>query len=315
MRVVVHILEGVLQVRHLRQDVPGVSQALGLEVKQDFLARLLRVLDDLVDEHRLDLKILERADVGVREHRLLGLQASNNVHACLLHDREEVRIVTRPLHVPDILALEVQLLSGGGFRGSLAVRVLTYHGPAAHRLHLDVVERQHAIDVNDRHPGAVAIRSNNLRTTSYGEAGFQAQVRQGIPLHHAALARDEEALLRGRDASDGVLRRRRWRNEAILVVEATAGRERLVDVKHHLRAPLAAHAQHGGGCGQVVGLLGDAVAVHPDVHHILRGNDDMGIGHGHMRGLNVQVLRVHRAANVVADYDDVLAARVVRPGH
>mmetsp|Transcript_114283 Transcript_114283/g.328311 ORF Transcript_114283/g.328311 Transcript_114283/m.328311 type:complete len:219 (-) Transcript_114283:1028-1684(-) len=140
-------------------------------------------------------------------------------------------------------------------------------------------------------------------------------MRQGVALHEATLARHEEALFRGRDAGDRVLRRRDRGHEALLVVHACARGEGLVDVEHHLRAALVADAEHRSGGGEVVGLLRDAAAVEPDIDDVVRGHDDMRVRHGYVEGLDVQVLRVHRAADVVADDDDVLPARVISLRH
>mmetsp|Transcript_83069 Transcript_83069/g.144247 ORF Transcript_83069/g.144247 Transcript_83069/m.144247 type:complete len:228 (-) Transcript_83069:1939-2622(-) len=109
MRIGLNIIECILQVGHLRQDVPRIAETLCLEVQQHLFPRTFRVLDYLVNENALDLEVLKCADVCVRQHRLLGLEATNDVHARLLHDGEEIGIVAGPAHIPDILALEFQL--------------------------------------------------------------------------------------------------------------------------------------------------------------------------------------------------------------
>mmetsp|Transcript_108782 Transcript_108782/g.204067 ORF Transcript_108782/g.204067 Transcript_108782/m.204067 type:complete len:211 (-) Transcript_108782:118-750(-) len=62
-------------------------------------------------------------------------------------------------------------------------------------------------------------------------------------------------------------------------------------------------------------MLRHTGSVHPDVHDILRGHNNMRVCHCHVQGLNVQVLRVHRAANVIADDEDVLPTGVISLGH
>mmetsp|Transcript_61083 Transcript_61083/g.160610 ORF Transcript_61083/g.160610 Transcript_61083/m.160610 type:complete len:235 (+) Transcript_61083:2050-2754(+) len=142
---------------------------------------------------------------------------------------------------------------------------------------------------------------------------LEAEVRQRVPLHHPALAGDKEALLGGRDARDRILRPRHGRHEALLVVEARAGREGLVDVEHHLHPALRAADGRGGREAAVRALrpVLYAVAVHPDVDHVLGRHDRVGVRHRDVRRLDVEVLGVHRAADVVADDDDVLTAGVV----
>mmetsp|Transcript_3001 Transcript_3001/g.9056 ORF Transcript_3001/g.9056 Transcript_3001/m.9056 type:complete len:321 (-) Transcript_3001:1262-2224(-) len=310
MRVVVNVVECVFEIRHLRQDVSGVAQTLGLEVQQHLLARTLRILNDLVNQHTLDLQVPEGADVCIGQDRLLGQQSSDDVHPSLLHDGEEVGVVAGPAHVPDILALKLQLCSDSSFSARFLVGLPDQHARGAPALDLDVIEGQHAVDVDDGHPGAVAVRGDNLRPAADGEARLDAEVRQGVALHHAGFAGHKEALLRGGDAGDGVLGRGHGRHEALLVMQASAWGKRLVDVEHHLRAPLVA-AKHACQLAVAAGMLGDTVPVHPDVHDVLGGNDDVRVRHRNMDRLDVEVLRVDRAADVVAHDDDVLSARVV----
>mmetsp|Transcript_9361 Transcript_9361/g.26334 ORF Transcript_9361/g.26334 Transcript_9361/m.26334 type:complete len:408 (-) Transcript_9361:1405-2628(-) len=217
-----NVVVGVLQVGHLGQDVPRVAQALGLEVKQDLLAGALVVLDYLVHEHALDLQVLESGYVRVREHGLLRLQAAHDVHAGLLHDGEEVRVVASPTHIPDVLPLELELMA----------RFL------AARLHLDVVEREHPVDVDHEHPGAVAVRRDDLRSAPDGESALEPEMRQRIPLHRTTLAGHQEACVRGGQAGDWVLHRRGGRCEAFFVVHARAGSKTIINVEHHLNPPL-----------------------------------------------------------------------------
>mmetsp|Transcript_23180 Transcript_23180/g.54252 ORF Transcript_23180/g.54252 Transcript_23180/m.54252 type:complete len:221 (-) Transcript_23180:862-1524(-) len=147
------------------------------------------------------------------------------------------------------------------------------------------------------------------------ETSLDTQVRQRISLDHATFSCNQAALLRSCDACDRVLCRRCGHDETVLVVEPGAGCQRFIDVEHHLDTALASYSEHAS-CGQVpMGLLGYARAVHPDVHDVLRGDHHVRVRHGDVQRLDVQILGIHWAPDIVAHDDDVLPAGVVGLRH
>mmetsp|Transcript_23180 Transcript_23180/g.54250 ORF Transcript_23180/g.54250 Transcript_23180/m.54250 type:complete len:232 (-) Transcript_23180:1810-2505(-) len=65
-RVGLNVVESVLEVGNHGQDVPGIAQALRFKVQQHLFPWVFRVLNHLIDQHTLDLQVLERAEVSVR---------------------------------------------------------------------------------------------------------------------------------------------------------------------------------------------------------------------------------------------------------
>mmetsp|Transcript_3629 Transcript_3629/g.8423 ORF Transcript_3629/g.8423 Transcript_3629/m.8423 type:complete len:265 (-) Transcript_3629:495-1289(-) len=264
MRIRINIVEGVFEVRHLCQDVSSISQALSLEVQEHLLPGVLRILNHLVNEDTLNLKIFESTDVRIGQHRLLRLEPSDDIHPRFLHDGEQVGVVTGPSHVPDIFSLEVQLLAR-------PILLLLRFGRLAEEAvadDLDVEQQEDSVDVNNRHPCAVTVGSYHLGPAADREASFKGQVGQSVAMHDSALPRHKKALLSSTDARDWILCCDGRRNKSFLVMGPTTRCEGFVDVEHHLRSLLLdAHARSRSKVP--LRLPGNACPVVPNVDNIL----------------------------------------------
>mmetsp|Transcript_25500 Transcript_25500/g.48225 ORF Transcript_25500/g.48225 Transcript_25500/m.48225 type:complete len:479 (-) Transcript_25500:1812-3248(-) len=131
-RVVLYELVGVVDA-HVGQDVARVPQRLGLEVDEKVFVRVVRGAHHVVQQHGADLQVRELADEARAQHGLLGLHAAEDVHARLLHDGKQLRVVVAPAHAPAVLALQGKLLA--------------LQPPLARRLHIK--EGEDAVDVDD----------------------------------------------------------------------------------------------------------------------------------------------------------------------
>lgn len=73
---------------HVRDELPGILQGLGLEIQNHVPIRRVRVGHDVVKHYCLDLEIGEVAQVAAALAGLLGLKVPEDVHPGLLHDGE-----------------------------------------------------------------------------------------------------------------------------------------------------------------------------------------------------------------------------------
>mmetsp|Transcript_8336 Transcript_8336/g.17824 ORF Transcript_8336/g.17824 Transcript_8336/m.17824 type:complete len:237 (+) Transcript_8336:2561-3271(+) len=151
------------------EQITSVPEAACLVHDHELCVRLVWLLHDVIQEHRGDLQVVEAAQVGGRGDRLLGVQASEDVHARLLHHGKQLGVIIRPPHVPRILALKRQMLPLS----------------AAHSgLDRQVKEGEHAVNVNDAHLGEVAVEGQDVRPAAQHMLPFRREVRQVVALHH-----------------------------------------------------------------------------------------------------------------------------------
>lgn len=86
-------------------------------------------------------------------------------------------------------------------------------------LEFNVVEGKHAVDINHRHFGGIAVRSNDLWAAPNGKAAFNIKV-EVVALYLATFTRDNKAIVRRSDACNRILR---WRTA--LKAHVLVGRE------------------------------------------------------------------------------------------
>mmetsp|Transcript_33311 Transcript_33311/g.71162 ORF Transcript_33311/g.71162 Transcript_33311/m.71162 type:complete len:672 (+) Transcript_33311:101-2116(+) len=175
-----------------------VAKRLGLELEQHVLGRGLGLAHERVEGERAYLEVREGADVGRGDHRLLGNQLVEDVHAGLLHHGEELGLVLCPEHVPDVLALEA--------RRRVARRCRRSGHLAAAALWLaEVEEGEDAVDVDDGKHRRVAVDVERESTPRAQVVdALDGDVGQGVAGELARVARDEQAGGGGGDGDDRV---------------------------------------------------------------------------------------------------------------
>mmetsp|Transcript_16165 Transcript_16165/g.40248 ORF Transcript_16165/g.40248 Transcript_16165/m.40248 type:complete len:1228 (-) Transcript_16165:317-4000(-) len=281
--VAVHKRVRVLARRALEQ-LARVAQAARLVHDHELHVGLVGLLHDVVHEHARYLQVVEVAQVRGRRDGLLGVQPAEDVHARLLHHGKQLGVVVRPPHVPRVLALKGQVLALRGARVALGG---------------EVVEGQHAVDVDDGHLGHVAVERQHVGAAAQQVLPLHREVRQAVALHHAAHAPDHEHRVVGAHGGDEVGR-------------GLCGR--LVALGRHLRGVGVVHVEHllahvtPLDAAHVRGQhLGEGGAELPHVHRVVAGGNDVVVGDGQVLGLHLYVLAVHRRADGVAQDEDVLA--------
>ena len=104
----------------------------------------------------LDLQVGKLAYPAATQNWFFGVQIAEDVHPGLFHHGEQLGIVLGPLHVPHVLALELELL---------AVDLLAAD---VDHVRVQVEESENSEIVDDRQPCGGTVETHHVRTSLEG---------------------------------------------------------------------------------------------------------------------------------------------------